>query len=342
MSSTSSAPSNSSASVTLKSNDLPALYRATDAAAKTYQHGFTLAILVELGLTLLGALALVLEQNPAFVQAVGPVASVQVAGGKVFPLSLATAAALLGTAVTLLYQYALKPGDRWRQSRYLAERCSTLTWRYAAHATPADLGRADASSSDVDRWFLEQYAHLLKEAEPLDLMNVSQGPDDVLSQVARTLRGASLSERFTVYSRDRATAQRNWYESRAQKFRQRRNTLRAITVIIYIIGAVLVILHATPLRTVAPFDLLLPNYWPLVVAAAGAVTGYAAARHYDDLLRNYGYTAALVTGELNVMGTYTPADGDEAKVGNWVDRIETILDTEHHQWHALITSRNRS
>jgi energy-converting hydrogenase Eha subunit C len=338
MSSTNPSSSQPPSSLTLESKDFPALYRATDEAAKTYQRGFIISILVEIGLTLLGALALVLEQNPSFVQAVGPVASVQVPGGKVFPLSLATAAALLGTAVTLLYQYALKPGDKWRQSRFLAERCATLAWRYAAHAAPFDLGRAGTATVDVDRWYLDQNTALLKEAAPLDLVNVAHGHDDVLTPAMIALRGASLAERFRIYSRDRAIAQRNWYKSRSQMFRQRRNTLRAVTVTIYIIGAGLVILHATPLRTLAPFGLLLPNYWPLVVAAAGAVTGYVAARHYDDLQRIYGYTAVLVTGELNAMENSTPTDDDEAKIGNWVDRIETILDTEHRQWRALITN----
>src|SRR4051794_31844589 len=155
-------------SLLLKQDDLPAFYQATDTAAKRHQRWFIVSIVLEIAFALVGAAALVLGQNPNFVDAVGSVASVQFLGATVVPLSVATAAALLATAVTLVARYVWKPGDKWRESRYLGERCATFAWRYAARATPVDLGRGQEAPADANRWYLDQIAELQQQARPLD------------------------------------------------------------------------------------------------------------------------------------------------------------------------------
>jgi hypothetical protein len=321
-----------SRSITLKQGDLPALYQATDTAAKRHQRWYILSIVAEIAFALLGALMLVLSQNPNFVDAASSIASVQVLGTTLVPLSLATAIALLATAITLVVRYIFKPGDKWRESRFLGERCATLAWRYATQATPADLDRAQDGQTDANRWYIDQIDDLLQQARPLDLPDVA-GLEE-LTPAMSALRGAPAEQRFKSYLEDRVIDQRNWYDRRARRFRRQRNFWRAVTVLIYVLGGLLVLAHATSLRDQVPFGILATNYWPLVAAAGGAVTSYVAARHYDDLQQSYRYMAERLSGEIAVMRGFTAA-GREREVGEFVDRVETLMDAEHQQWHAL-------
>lgn len=315
--------------------DLPALYIATDTAAKSHQRWFIASILIEIGLTLLGAFALVLGENPDFVRAVGPIASVQVRGGAILPLSLATAVTLFATALTLGARYFWKPSEKWRQCRFLGEQCATLAWRYVTKATPVDLGRGQGAFTSVNNWYLDQIDKLLLQAKPLDLPDVNK--EAQLTSAMITLRDGSLAQRFAVYLKWRASDQRDYYETRAREYRNRRNWWRFATIAVYIVGALVVVAHATQLRTTVPFGLLGANYWPVVAAAASAITGYVAARHYDDLQQTYGYMCGRLTAEINIMNQFDPnAPQAEADFAESVDRVETLMDAEHTQWHKSI------
>jgi hypothetical protein len=318
-------------SLALKYENLPALYQATDTAAKQHQRLFIVSILVEAAFALIGALALVLELNPTFASQVQSVAGIEVGGSKIFPISLATGAALLATAATLGARYVWKPGEKWRESRYLGERCVTIAWRYATRATPADLGKSADGQADPNRWYLAEIDQLFVQAKPLDLPDV-QGLDE-LTPAMSALRDAPLDQRFKTYLEGRAIDQRNWYDRRARQFRRRRNVWRGVILVIYILGALLLVAQSTPLSTAVPLGLLATNYWPLVVAAAGAVTGYVAARHYDDLQQSYRYMCERLSGEVAAMRA-SSLSGD-GELADWVDRVETMLDAEHQQWHAL-------
>jgi hypothetical protein len=320
-------------SLSLKQEDLPALYQATDTAAKRHQRWSIASILAETAFALLGALALVLGQNPTFVDAASSIAKVEVAGVTLIPLSLATAIALLATALTLVVRYLFKPADKWRESRYLGERCATIAWQYATRATPVDLGRTPDASTDANRWYLDQIDDLLQQAAPLDLPDV-RGLDE-LTPAMSALRDAPVEQRFKAYLEGRAIDQRNWYDRRARDFRRKRNFWRAIIVLIYVVGAALVLIYATPAREQVPFGLLATNYWPLVAAAAGAVTAYVATRHYDDLQQSYRYVCQRLSGEIAIMRGFSPSAERERDVAEFVDRVETLMDAEHQQWHAL-------
>jgi hypothetical protein len=323
-----------SALIPLNEQNLPALYQATDTAAKRHQRWFIFSIVAEATFALLGALALVLDQNPYFVETAGSIASVQMFGTAVVPLSFAAAVALLATALTLLVRYIFKPGEKWREARYLGERCATLAWRYAARATLADLDRGQDASIDANRWYLKQINDLFTQARQLNLPEVDRL--DELTPAMSALRNAPLEQRYRIYLQGRALDQRDWYDKRARMFRGRRNMLRFLTIAAYVVGAGLVLAHATPLRDQVPFGLLATNYWPLVAATAGAITGYVAARHYDDLEQSYRYVRDCLSAEIDVMKGFTPTPATgERDVAEWVDHIETLLDAEHQQWHAL-------
>jgi hypothetical protein len=318
----------------LNEKNLPALYQATDTAAKRHQRWFILSLVAEIVFALLGALALVLEQNAFFADTVGSIGSIQMGGSTVATLSLATAVALIATAITLLVRYIFKPGEKWRESRYLGERCATLAWRYTARATPADLDRGQDAGVDANQWYLKQINELFTQARQLNLPEVDRL--DQLTPAMSALRNAPVEQRYTIYLQGRAINQRDWYNKRARMFLARRNTLRFLTIVVYVVGAGLVLAHATALRDQAPFGLLAANYWPLVAATAGAITGYVAARHYDDLQQSYRYMRDCLSAEINVMSGFTlTATTGERAVSDWVDHIETLLDAEHQQWHAL-------
>ena len=318
----------------LNEKNLPALYQATDTAAKRHQRWFIVSTLVEAAFVLLGALALVLGQNADLVSAVGSITSIQLFGVAFAPLSLATAVALLATAITLLVRYYFKPGEKWRESRFLGERCATLAWRYAARATPADLDRGLDAPADANRWYLKEINDLFVQANQLNLPEVDRLEE--LTPAMAALRDAPVEARYKVYREGRAINQRDWYNKRARQFRSRRNTFRFLTILAYVVGAGLVLAYATPLRDQVPFGLLAMNYWPLVAATAGALTGYVAARHYDDLQQSYRYMRNCLSAEIDVMSGFTPTPATgEHDVSEWVDHIETLLDGEHQQWQAL-------
>jgi hypothetical protein len=323
----------SAQSVTLKQRDLPALYQATDIAAKRRQRLFIVSILAEIIFALLGALALVLEEIPDVMQAASSIATINVVGITVVPLSLATAVALLAIAVTLIVRYVFKLDENWRESRFLGEQCATLAWRYAARATPADLGESQDIQTDADRWYLDQIDDLLQQAKLLDLPDVKER--DELTPAMSAFRNAPVEQRYTAYLNDRAIDQRDWYDRKARQYNRLRNSWRTVIILIYVVGAGLVLAHATPLRDQVPFGLLTANYWPVVAAAAGGVTAYMAARYYDDLQQTYRYLSERLSGEIAIMRDFTPTPDRERRISEFVDRIETLMDTEHQQWHAL-------
>jgi len=204
-------------------------------------------------------------------------------------------------------------------------------------ATDVDLKRGRGPFPPVDDWYLGEIGALLLEAKPLDLPDVKK--DDQLTQDMTALREAPLSQRFEVYREQRAINQRDWYNNRARSFRKYRDVWRVITVLVYFVGAGLVVAHAiSPLRNAVPFGLLGANYWPLVAAVASAITGYVAARHYDDLQQTYRYMSGLLTAEIDVMRKFNPTTDTQAEAdfAEQVDRVETLMDAEHKQWHKLV------
>jgi hypothetical protein len=268
------------------------------------------------------------------VNAVGGLSSVHLFGIPFLSLSLATAIALLATAFTLVARYILKPGEKWRNSRYLAERTATLAWRYADRATPSDLDRGQNAGVDANQWYMKRIHEVFTEAEKLSLPEVDRL--DQLTPRMSALRNAPSDQRFKAYLEGRAIEKRNAYNRRARVYRRRRTVWRSIVALTYIVGAGLVLAHATPLRDLVPFGLLATNYWPFVAVAAGSVTGYVASRHYDELQESFRYVRDVLAAEIEGMKGFTPtAATAERDLSEWVDRVETLLDAEHQQRYIL-------
>jgi hypothetical protein len=314
----------------------PALYRRTDIAAKEFQQWYYRAIAVETTLSVVGGAAVVATQipsvSPFLVNAIG----VQLFGGRVLPLSIATAIALLLTVITILVRYRWQPGERWRQSRFVGESDASLAWRYGAKATDFDLGTGSATYEDADDWYKTKAGILVDQSEKLDLPD--DGDNKERTALMGKLRDGSLQDRFELYRDLRAIDQREWYAGKAKGLKRTRNMWRWLLILTYAVGIALLFTHGTGLRNLVPFGLLDANYWPLVAATVGGITAYVAARHYDDLAQTYEHTRSKLSLEIDSMDDFAPEPPDaakEAKFARWVDRIEILMDAEHQQWHTL-------
>jgi hypothetical protein len=300
----------------LHGNDFPALHQQTDRAAKGYQRTFLYTVAFESVLIIAGAVTLVLTPKDS------TLATVSIFGHDVGALPLATALSLLLAVVPLLTHYILKPGEKWRQSRFVGESCKSLAWRYAVKATAFDINPGLTRVASLREWYTGAFDDLIQQAKDLDLADT--GSPSAITDKMKNLREATLTERFKAYIDQRARDQRDWYQRKAKVFRGQRTFWRTVRLVVYVVGAGLVAAYA--------FKALPFNFWPLAAATLSAVAGYVAARHYDDLLQSYWYMGERLTAEIDGMSSF----GDnEAEFAQWVAHVEGLMDAEHQQWHSL-------
>ncbi|HEX9068026.1 MAG TPA: DUF4231 domain-containing protein [Ktedonobacterales bacterium] len=312
---------------------LPALYGRTDDTAKGQQSFHKLLIGLEIALSLLGAAAVVASQIPQITDVINNFIRIQVWGGQPAALSIATAITLSASALALGARFIWKPGEKWRQSRYIGETDASLAWRYATKATDFDLGTGVVQFSTAEDWYSSKVEELVTQTANLDLP-IGAAKSEITDQM-KVLRNAVLADQYQRYRTERAASQRDWYLLRAKEYRRKRNFWRVMTFLVYAAGITLLILHATSLRDTAPLGLLSANYWPLVVAGVGGIASWVAARHYEDLLQSYSFTSVRLSLALDKMSDFDPSTGNSAQFARWVDEIESLMDAEHQQWHAL-------
>ncbi|PBC81232.1 Protein of unknown function [Streptomyces sp. 2224.1] len=278
----------------LRDDDLPVVFRSSDAASLIGQRRYVRGTMWRLLLAVSAALCGALDHRAALIGLV---------------------TVFVATVCVEVWLLAERPEQAWYDGRALAESTKTLAWRYAVGGAPFP---ADLPPAEAHRRFHERLETLLREAPATSLAPVgSIAATDAMT----ALRSRSFADRKRAYLRSRIEDQQRWYTTKATGNITRARQWRLLLIAIEGLGLAAAILRLTGLLT---FDLA-----GVLAAVLGAGSAWFAVRQYETLGRAYTFAAT----ELSVVHQRLALAGDESWAQEVADAEEAIS-REHTMWRA--------
>jgi hypothetical protein len=300
-----------STSVSVKSDDMPALCRAYGAASQTAQRSYLRA------------------QKSLLWMFVG--VAVASGLGQVVPLLLTKehgrhieiAAACVGTVLFGLglwlsarQEQQVKPED-WYDARALAESTKSMAWKYMMGAEPYVGDHGDAL-------FTRDLRKLLNDAQKTVRPTGADGPQ--ITDVMRTVRAMPPAQRLTVYRTDRIADQCRWYtkkgEEHAKANRRWRNFVSWTLGSAFALSVLSIV--TTPVGAVAG----------MAASIAPAAIAWNQTRRHRELAHSYAFTSH----EIGLLAV-PPDSIDDENVARFVADCETAFSREHTMWRARRENR---
>ncbi|GGY94436.1 DUF4231 domain-containing protein [Streptomyces poonensis] len=278
----------------LAEDDLPVVFRSSDAASLTGQRSYIRGTKFRLVLAVTAALCGALDHQVALMGLVA-----------VFVLTICVEVWLLTG----------RPEQSWYDGRALAESTKTLAWRFAVGGAPFP---ADLSQSEAHRRFQRRLGELLREAPVSSLAPVGS---IAVTDAMKTLRARSFADRKQAYLRHRIEDQQQWYTSKAAA-----NVVNARRWRLVLVGVEGLGLAAAVLRLLGLFTFDLAG---ILAAVLGAGSAWLAVRQHETLGRAYTFAAT----ELSVIHerlTHT----DDGSWAEEVADAEDAISREHTMWRA--------
>jgi len=289
--------------VTLKDDQLSAVYVSSDAVSGRGQKRTALAVKTELaGLIVAG---------------VAGITSIRVGAGQFDILAavsaLAFAVALISTAV----RASKKPEGDWYAGRAAAESVRTMAWRFATGGNPFPLATPDI---DAPTLFLSRLAQILRALPDTDMGSVPLEAHEITKEM-KDVRAAHVETRKEVYRRDRIEDQLRWYQKRAGTHRKSARRWLTVTIAASALGFV-----AAGLKffNVIDFDML-----GVFGSIASAAIAWNQLNQHRTMVSAYTVTAR----ELSIIRDRI--DGiPEAEWPQFVSDSEDAISREHTLWLA--------
>ena len=285
----------------LTDSEMPALYRAADAASLAGQSRYVTAIRVILVGSVVaaagGAIALTSErwQWVAF------------ASGVVF----------LVTILASLYLAVTRPEKVWYDGRAAAESAKSLAWEYSVGGGPFCV----ETCPDAEERLVTRLSDIVTKLRGFAITEQGEATDQI-TDAMRSLRAEPLDGRRAAYLSHRIDDQRSWYGRKA-RWNERRNQRWLLASLaaqgLGVIGAFL--LGAG----VIDFDAL-----GLLAAAAAAIAAWVQAKDHAGLAQAYSIAAQ----ELGLAKTRLAQGADELTWADLVDDAEQAISREHTLWLA--------
>jgi conflict system pore-forming effector with SLATT domain len=286
----------------LRDEDLPALFKAADAASRDGQRWFVEAVRGSLVLSVAAAFFGIptLAEDAAWP-------------------SVAAAAAFGLGALLSLYLYWGRPERRWYDGRAAAESLKTLAWQFAVGGGEYAKGADARAEPGIEEAFVRRLADVLTELRNVD---VRPAAGEQITAGMRAVRGASLAGRRRVYRDDRIGDQQAWYTGRATLNRSRARRWLAAAIGVQLVGTAVAALHAAGVIEV---DLL-----GLIAAAAAAAAAWLQVKDHGMLAEAY----AVAAQELALIRAQIDRVEDEEAWRGFVERAEQAISREHVLWRA--------
>jgi hypothetical protein len=298
------------ATMTLREDDLPALYKVEDNDSIRSQKRFTVSLAVELALLVLVAAA----------SAIASSFSTRINTSSSKTIEILAAATLVVAFVVRAVRHNRKLEKRWYETRSIAESAKTLAWRYAVGGNPFSKDSRDESATAT---LLER--RLQEVHESIAPQHTRHGRDeDEITPRMRDIRALSLAERRTAYDIGRILDQRDWYRRKAAWNKKRARQWSALLLAIELAGATAAILRALG---VIELDLL-----AIAVAAVAAGTSWTQARQHQTLAASYS-VAELELSTIHDRLLHNPPE-TEQEWARFVRDAEDAISREHRLWHA--------
>jgi hypothetical protein len=286
----------------LRDEDLPALFKAADAASRDGQRWFVEAVRG----------SLVLSVAAAFF------GIPSLAEDAAWPSAAAAAAFGLG-ALLSLYLYWGRPERRWYDGRAAAESLKTLAWQFAVGGGEYAKGADARAEPGIEEAFVRRLAEVLTELRNVD---VRPAAGEQITPAMRAVRGATLAGRRRTYREDRIGDQQAWYTGRANLNRSRARRWLAAAIGVQLVGTAVAALHASGVIEV---DLL-----GLIAAAAAAAAAWLQVKDHGMLAEAY----AVAAQELALIQAQLDHVDDEDAWQRFVERAEQAISREHVLWRA--------
>jgi hypothetical protein len=290
----------------LRTEDLPALYKAADSASLKAQRQHLALIGADLVALVLGAgLSAVVVSDPKLASTLHSLSAFLLALG--FLLSLAI--------------LVRRPEHIWYGGRAVAESVKSLSWRYSMCAEPF---QRELVARDVDRKLLESLHAVLNQSNELHVpLGDTAGVDPQISKAMRDVRASSLEDRKTVYLEQRVEDQRRWYTSKARS-NERRTTVTFLLVMGAQAGALAyaIFLATHPLTNF--------NATGVLTTLASSILVWTQVKQYQELTQSYG-VAAHELGLIAERLRYVTA---ESEFSVFVADAENAVSREHTLWVA--------
>jgi hypothetical protein len=288
---------------TIKYDDLPALLRAADTNSLIGQRRLLIITRVQLASLIAAAGFGMLSLRGTEADIVAMLASV------------AFGTALLSEA----YRLKDRPDRLWYEGRAVAESAKTLTWRYMVGGVP--LGIQEVNADRADSRLLQRFEEITSDVDPTWLVPV-QGSDEEITLAMRSARALPLSERRSLYMRERLDDQRAWYSSRS-RWNARRSTYWSVSLlIIQVTGLSLGIARAAGLVEI---DLL-----GFTAAVAAAAVSWTQTKQYQSLATAY----AVASHEIALIRARAKQNVTEEEWARFVSDAEEAISREHTLWRA--------
>lgn len=285
----------------MKTDDLPALYRAASAASAAAQSAYFNC-----------------TKLYGIVSIAGTVVAIY---GPTNVLSAIVAAILFGAGLGLSMLMAIRRYERtWYRARAVAESVKTASWRYAMRADPYS---GEPESLQDRKSFASVLRRILDEHKGLAHELAKDASGAQITAAMESIRGLSLAERMRFYEVHRIGDQRAWYEAGAKKNRKHGHRWFATFVVLQAVAILFSILR------VAEPEL---QYFPTAVFAVSAtiVFGWTSIKRYRELAAAYAVTAH----EIGIAATDLVGVVDDFGFSQFVGDTENAFSREHTQWVA--------
>ncbi len=288
--------------MTLREEDLPAVYKAADQNSLTAQQSFLKKSKVGLISLLVAAFA----------------------GAFTWQIKALGTADLMGIVAMRVYLFKDRPERTWYDGRAVAESAKTLAWRYSVAAEPFGKDRED---EEVDEEFSNRIRELLTDVNAMSLVPQDVGGRQITARM-HELRNKPLNERKEAYRTGRIEDQRDWYSRKAKWNSDRAQAWNLALMLIEVAGLVGAIVKATGLLEI---DLL-----SFAAALVAAGTSWLQAKQHTNLAEAYSVAAHELSAVNDRMSTHM-TEQDWSR--RFVNEAEEAISREHTLWRASRTSR---
>lgn len=283
--------------IAVRSQDLPTLFRAADQGAIQSQRSYLWLVQIDLGLTILAALASSWTVTDA---------GVRLGLGIFYATCLLT-----GMALTFLLLYR-KPEMNWLAMRAVAEQIKTMAWRYMMCCDPYPYESAQA---DADQQFRLDLMEILRNHEHVSTIIGARVTEvEHITPTMQNVRAGSLDVRKDIYRRERIKDQQAWFTSKA-KANTRAYKRWLLAIGLTQLGGVIAVL------VLARWPILDVSLGSILAALAAALIAWIQVKQHQKLAGSYS-TAAI---ELGLVTVELPHVETEQKLSSLVEEAEGIM-----------------
>lgn len=291
---------------TVSNEDLPALYRAADAASMRAQKAYLKLVRADLALIVGASLA-----TSVALSSPGSRVAAALAG------ALALVAGLILTTLVL----QSKPDKLWFGYRAIAESVKTIAWRYMTGAEPYAVSLAP---SDADSLFANELGDIVRERKAVGVhLGGSDASGQQITAKMQQVRSGALDSRKRIYDEDRIQGQRRWYGAKA------RANARSSSAWLYVVAGTQLAGAAAAISLVhwPEFEV---NLAAVFASAAAAFIAWLQLKQHQELAHGYG----LAAHELGLIEARLDHIGSEEEFAAFVADAESAISREHTMWTA--------